>query len=337
MILQRVTILSEQDQLLAYETIRDYLAAGGRSALADPQLDERGEALRIVRAVMEHRRLDDPHKLEVTHFNAAPEKVREGWKSGRVIRAWGTWRFAREALAGAKPRPTARQRALKSKAGVPGLQTDDYLAGLREWVATNPPKLVFRDYDEWVKEKNAALEADVLPFARYRQIRYGLGLSWKSVVSIARGEITLAEGTKKGVKKRVSVSRGPHDLVSSQDIVVMTGRSHGVVQAWMHLDSFPVPALVIGDRRFWIRGDVELFVQGKKNPARKHNELAGLYVTVAGAAEILGSAPSNTSRISGMPAPVALVGAQRLWLTSDIEAFRERRQTRGIRTRSTRR
>lgn len=327
-ILQRVTILSEQDQLLAYETIRDYLIAGGKSVPADEQLDERGQALRVMRAVMEHYRLGDPRELEVKQFDAAPEEVREGWKSGRIIRVWVKWKFARDALAGSKPRPTARQRAVRSKARVRDVRSDDYLAGVREWLATKPPKLVIRDYDAWVTERNAARSADTLPVARYLRIHNALTLSWKSILRAASGEITVEEARKEVLTKRVSISRAPHDLISSQEIQTMTGKPEGTVQRWMKGDSFPVPALVIGNRRFWIREDIELFVQGKKHPSRKRNELGDVYVTLAGASAILGVHRYGAAKLEGAPEAVALVGADRLWLKSEIEAFGEARRAR---------
>jgi len=107
-ILQRVTILSEQDQLIAYEAIRDYLVAGGKSATADPQLDERAQALRVMRAVIEYYQIDDPRMLGVKQFDGAPEEVREGWKRGRIISVWGKWKFARDAIA---DRSLAQRRA----------------------------------------------------------------------------------------------------------------------------------------------------------------------------------------------------------------------------------
>ncbi len=127
---------------LAYEAIREYLVAGGKSAPADAQLDERGQALKVMRTVIEHYGLDDPRKLEMKQSDDAPEEVREGWRSGRVIRVWARWKFACQALAGSKP-----QRAVKSKAGAAGLRTGDYIAGVREWLTTKPPKLIVRDYD----------------------------------------------------------------------------------------------------------------------------------------------------------------------------------------------
>jgi len=202
------------------------------------------------------------------------------------------------------------------------------MTGVREWLATKPPKLGLQEYNDWVKERNASVAPDVLPFARYLQIRKGLSLSWKSILRVAHGETTVEEARKEVLKKRVSVSRGPHDLISSQEIVIMIGKRTSTVQSWMHREGFPVPALVIGNRRFWIRKDIELFVQGKKLPTRKRNELAGLYVTLAGASAMLGVARCGADKAVGMPEPVALVGAHRLWLTSEIEAFREARRAR---------
>lgn len=328
-LLQRFTILSEEEQLLAYNAVREYLVAGGMSAPADTQLDERGEALRVMRAVMEHLGLDDPRKLEVKQFDAAPEEVREDWRSGRVIRAWARWKFAREALAGAKPRPTARQRALKSRSGAAALRTDDYFAGMREWLAAKPPKLGSREYDAWAKERNAAAAANVLPFPRYHGIRI-LRISWESALQVARGKISLEEATKTAIQTRASTSCGPHDLVSPHDIAAMAGKPMTTIQRWLVRDNFPVPVLVVGGSRSWFRSDVELFLKGKTPPARTRNELAGIYVTRPGAAKILGVASVTLEGMKGRPDPVARVGTKRLWLRSEIEAFRDERKRQNV-------
>lgn len=322
-ILQRLTILSESDQLLAYETIRDYLAAGGRSALADAQLDERGEALRIMRAVMAHYGLTDPRKLRVKQFDAAPDELREEWRSGRVVRAWGTWKFARDALVGAKPRPTAAQRAVRSAYAGRKLQTDDYLAGVRAWLETAPPQKTMDAYTGWARERDSAISDGTLPYPRANTVRGGLGLGWLTILQVAGGELKLADATETKRAKRRAVVGASHDLVSSADIVEMSGRQTSTVQYFMHRADFPTPVLVLGTRRFYLREDIKAFLDETPVPDRERNELGDIYIDREAAAEILDCTPGSFNRLKGSPAPVARVGGINLWLKQEVEATAE--------------
>lgn len=319
-LLRRLGQLNERDQLLAYEAIRDYLAAGGKMIAYDEELDARISAVNALQAVADYHGVN-VGELQVKQFDAAPEELRGGWRGGQIIKAFDTWRFARETAAGRHPRPTARQRALMSASGAMRLWRDDYLEGVRAWLETDPPKLGARQYNDWSREHNKTLQEGELPYPAYSSI-HALGLSWEAVLKVARGEVRLDQAQRSEMKQRHSSTTGSHDLVSSIDIRAMTGRPHSTVQLWMHRDTFPTPVLIIGDRRFWLREDIEAFVSEQPFPKRKPNELRGFYVNRNEAAAILGVTPNSMNKIKGRPEPV-FNGMTRLWLRSEIEQFRD--------------
>jgi predicted DNA-binding transcriptional regulator AlpA len=325
-LLKRFGELSEQEQLLAYEACRDYLAAGRREVVRDLALDERAEVLRVMRQVVEHYKLTDPQQLEIKQFDQATEAIREGWRSGRIIRVFGTWRLARNALAGARPRQTAHQRAIRRQAALHQLTTDDYFAGVREWLATKPPSESITHYTEWVAEKNASLAPGELRVAAPLSIRTALRLGWKSIVLIAKGELRLEDAQRRRAARRLAVSRGKHDFVSHRDIVEMSGKAASSVYALSHKPDFPTAVLVIDNRRHYLREDVIAYLTKKPFPKRERDELRPLYLSSAEVAALAGLRVTQWENIvrqelQDVPSPIAAVGARRLWLRSEIEAW----------------
>lgn len=330
-LLERFIALTGEEQLLAYEALTEYLQAGEKRLVVDPELEERSDALRLMRAVAEHLRIADAGQLLVRQFNAAPEDVREGWTSSRVIRAWGTWRLARQALTGGRATQTARQRALRSAYGVTRLRADDYLAGVRAWLATDPPKLTAAAYYDWVREQNRSLPEGAMPYPAPLAIRHGLSLVWGATVEVARGDITLAEAKRHEFRHTRSVSTGEHNLVRKADIALIAGKHPTVARLMTYKPDFPTPVIVIGNRRYWLREDIDAYLAGEEVPERTENELGDLYVNTRQAAAIIGVRMEGFHHLRKLPEPVFKGHADRLWRRSDIEAFKNERERLGVR------
>lgn len=334
-LLRRLETLSAEDQLLAYKAIATHLRAGLDAASLDPELDERAEALRVMRVALAHLGIDNPRKLTAKQFDGAPEQVREGWRSGRVIRAWVKWRFACAALAGETPRLTARQRGIRGRAGVTRVLSDDYIPSVQAWLAEDPPQRKQADYDRWAIEQRAKNTDGGFPYPAATTIRKATGYPWETIFKIASGELTIAHAKKQKIVPRLAIIRGAHNLVSSTDIVEMSGKNHGVVQYWLRRPGFPTPVLVIKDRyRFYLREDVQAFLSKKPFPNRTRNELGETYIARDEAARITGLSESSLSdggkaALPGRPEPIARVGRVMLWLRSDIEAWAAERKSRG--------
>lgn len=335
-LLKRLTELAPREQLQAYQLIHDYLTASGHELPRERELDERASALEAMAAVADYYGITDRLELEVKRFDSAPEDVRAGWKSGKIIRLFGTWRFAREQLAGRKPRETARQVSIRRAAATTKLKSDDYLTTLREWLATDPPHVTWADYDEWARERNERLPEGVLRAARFRTIRAEWNLEWATALRVARGELELEDARKKKIQRRLAKVRGEHDLIAKIDIMQMSGKGGSTVNYWMHssaLGVFPTPVLVIGERKIYLREDVKAFLRGKKFKQREIDELRPLYLTTREAAEIAGYTKSSWEQVarkgkSGEPLPIAHVGGVLLWLRSEVEAFARERAAR---------
>jgi hypothetical protein len=321
---KRFTELTGEEQLIAYETFRDYLVAGEHTVEVDPVLDERRQAIRVMRRVLDHYKRVEPRALTLKQFDDAPEDVREGWQSRRVTSAYGgSWKLARNELAGLRRKETAHQRAIRRHAALNKLKAEDYWTAIREWLATNPPKESSLHYDDWRKEKNASLIPSDLRAPSVGALRRSLHISWPDAVAIAKGKLTLEQAKRKRAKRHDATTRGGHDLVSRADIADMWGKAESSIAFESNKRGFPTAVLVVKKRRLYLRGDVAAFIAGKPAPKRTKNELQSLYLTHAEAADRAASRLGLASRTmwEKLPTPTVEAGGMQFWLTADLEAW----------------
>ncbi|HJQ51375.1 MAG TPA: hypothetical protein VJ838_12755, partial [Gaiellaceae bacterium] len=167
-----------------------------------------------------------------------------------------------------------------------------------------------------------------LPFA----IRNGLGLKWGATLRVARGEIKIDQARSETREYTPSVSTGEHDLVRRGDLRLIANEPAWKIDNMIRRDDFPVAALIIGQRKFWLREDIEAYLRGDEMPERTENELGDLYVSASQAAEILGlhAHRVSASDVKDLPEPVFKGKNTHLWRRSDIEAFKEVRKRQGL-------
>jgi predicted DNA-binding transcriptional regulator AlpA len=328
-ILHRISLLSEKDQLLAYEAIRDYLRDGAKVS-GDAEIDERAESLRVLQAVAEHYRLPDARALTGKQFDEAPEALREGWGTSRVIRVWKRWRFAQDALSGAHAKPTAKQRASRRALGVGRLTTDDYLASVRDWLATKPASLGTAAYNEWRKEQNQNLAEGHLPRPVFSSIRSGLGMNLASILEVARGDLEIEDAPKHVAKRYLARVTGPHQLVSFTDVMEITSDNRASLFQRLKDPGAPVPVVLIGKLRMWLREDIEAWSAGKPFTKRKLNSLRHHYMTRPEVAALLGTS-ERVHNLQGIPKPAVLAGGRALWLKEEIVAYSKTDQAKTAR------
>jgi hypothetical protein len=325
-LLRRFTELNDAEQLQTFVAIRDFLATRKVVLKSDGQIEDRAAAVEAVARVARHLGLEDATKLKVKQFNEAPEEIRDGWTVNRIIKACDTWRAARESAAGGNAKLSARQRALLSALKSRALLTDDYVTSVRQWLDTKPLTFGYLEYDEWVTTENATRGDDELLLPSYNVIRRSLGLGWRNMLRVASGELSVKAAQQAQLARTPRAASG--EFAAMMDIVRMTERTYEVVRRFTRTDDFPVPALVIAGRRHWLRSDITAYFAGESFPKRELNELKGLYVDVNEAAKILGVSTNTMTRGRGAPDP-KYTGAHRLWLRSEIVAWRDERSRRG--------
>ena len=272
---RRFDELTQADQLAAYELIRDFLVGDGRLEAGDPILEARFEALSAMRRVLAHYGIEDPRKLGAKQFDAAPEDVRIGWRSGQIIRVWAKWRFAQtELIGGRRARPTLRQRAVlrgakdhrPATAGV-----DEWLGGVRAWLATKPPRIRTRDYEEWERDENHRRIRDGLqPWPSLKTMKSALDLSWEEVLRVARREAEVSELSKMPVIEIAPYD--PGEVVTRAEIEMATGLTRS--QVFWRLRRGGVTASGRGVVAAYSRSEVEACL-GVKLPLQATGDRAG--------------------------------------------------------------
>ena len=92
---------------------------------------------------------------------------------------------------------------------------------------------------------------------------------------------------------------------------------------------FPVPVIVVHDRRIWFRSDVEAFANGDLPvPRRTLNELGTTYVATAEFAQALNISQSTLTTTNRLPPPVGQLAGTLFWRRTDMDAFIKTRAER---------
>ncbi len=193
--------------------------------------------------------------------------------------------------------------------------------------------------DSQAEARQPASPSPTLPHALSGTITTGLGLCWSECLRVARGEVALAEARPKHVRRRTE-GGGPDDLVSLAGIRLLFALTPEQAEYLANRSGFPVPVLVVGANRMWIRSDVVAFKEGRPFPAREENELRERYYVASEVAALLGIAEKTLRAATTRKPPMtAKVARRALWLKKDVECWLaeeegRRKQERAWRPRS---
>ena len=195
----------------------------------------------------------------------------------------------------------------------------NHITGLRLWLETTPASFGIEDYDRWVADTKPDNEQRAM-FVRGRAISKSLRLGWGELLAVARGEVTIEAAGQKRARAQKTKERGPHDLVSLQDVVELMSTTADRAARATHKPAFPRPALLSSRRRFWVLADVLAYLAGDDVPHRQENELRDQYFDLRDMQDVTGlTAIKLEHGAEGFPAPAARVGGRLLWLRSEVE------------------
>jgi hypothetical protein len=201
---------------------------------------------------------------------------------------------------------------------------DEYLDGVRRWLATSPPRRQTGDYHVWAGSYNSELPEDAREIVSYSMLRKALPWSWDTIKAVAAGEIAVEDADER-VRARRRVEHGPHDLISIGDIQARFGQGRTAARNMARRRGFPPPAYTHPRPpgvRLWRRADVEQFARGGLFQQGSPNELQVLYADASTVAAIYGLAV-NTLRGGGgasVPRPAVVLAGLQLWLREDLRA-----------------
>jgi hypothetical protein len=324
--MRRFFDLPPADQLRAFERMCDYLGAGApKLTKADKQIEDRAASLVALARVVDHLGLDGSAPT-TAQFDRVAREFELGWTSAKIVRVWGRWRFACAVLLGDRPRRTAAQQALRDRSVGFARSREDYLTAVRLWLATKPAKFRSSDYDLWAREYNDLLADDEIAVPGHSTIREGLALSWPDVVAVGRGEMSVDEAERKTRSPHADWSVGPHDLVGQLTGAQILKLGTSQFQRFSRQPGFPTAVLIFnkGTRpvRTWLRGDLEMYRDTGKAPAREENGLRFCYYRAQELAPLLGVRRGTlTDKTQNVPPPTGRVAGICYWLKRDADRW----------------
>jgi len=322
-VLARVFALTPADQLRLYDTLRDYLAAAEPAPDGDRKLSAQVVGLSALERVQAHLELEPQVAPTRSQFDAAANELGIDLTARRIARVFGTFRIAQLHLIGERPGPSAGQEAKRRAAVGRPRSHEDYQAAIRIWLAATPESLTVKDYDAFTCEYNATQsEGSWLPSAS--AVKKGLTLSWKEVLRVARREVAFEEAVQKQLASRETRTRGPHDLIGVREIGQIFDLT--MTSAWelTRTAGFPPPALILGNKRGWLRDDVDAYRVGQRRWSRQPNWLRNEYLDMFQVAARIGVRPTSiASRHSStaQPDPTGMVAGRRYWLKVAIDEW----------------
>lgn len=329
-LLRRFHSLGYRQQLAAVGAIGRYLAPGDALPTFAEAAREQAEALELLAAAAAELALPPGTAPTARAFTRTDAARRAGWNATRVARVFGRWNFAVARFLGKPLRQTAAQRAAERAArhGV-HRERDDYLRSIRLWLDSEPPSLTTCDYDDWRAEYNEKLADGEPPLVSYSMLRKIFRSSWRDLIEVARGNLSLADAEARTRRCPLARDEGPDQLIGLAEIRELVGLSS--VTATRNLTyrrGFPAPVYVHprgAKQRLWRRPDVEAFLAGRPVKDRS-GKLQQHYLDAHAVAEALGLAAITVTTGSSprVPAPAVRVAGLQLWAAEGIAGLVKR-------------
>jgi hypothetical protein len=297
-VIQRFLELGPREQFAAYRAMRDYLGAKITLVKRDDAVQERAESLEAFKQVAAHLGLAADAAPTPAQFDAACRELDLGWNRSRVKRAWGRWRFGKEAFLG-DDHDTAVRRDLHHSVGGRRRHHEAPERAIRLWLKTKPVDRGWRAYTAWAKEYNANLTAGELPVTLHaHHLARKLGTGWKDAVRSVAGEISGGEVQPVRKRKIEMFCRGPHDLVALGQVAAILGCTDTYASKQAAAKRFPSAVIDLPNGRLWVRQDITAYAANKAFPERTVNELRDVYFTLADAVNATGpqTVPSHLPR-----------------------------------------
>jgi predicted DNA-binding transcriptional regulator AlpA len=296
---------------------------------------KRRETLTCLQVAMAHLGVERP--LTTDEYAAARSQLGLSWSMQRILRLWKSFELAAQAAAGAPLPRTWQQRDFTRRflAGRRPRGCEEYLTAVRIWLAAEPLTESTLAYDQFARQHNLTLEEGGLPLPRLATITNRLALPFSEIVAVARGDVPYPDVVAKR-RDAADWSVGPHDLVCLRTLTLMCGgTSHQA--GWLSKQGhFPRAALVVSNRRMWLREELADYLAGARKPPLEENRLRPQYLTAPEVGGMLVVHPRTLVKTDGFPPPVARVASLLLWLRADVEDYAEA-HTREIEVRRRRR
>jgi len=255
-LLARVKELPVAERLAFHRLLTEDLGGHlGEELEREREVRRRHEAIEAMRAASRLLDLHDERAPSAQEYREAARLATLPLSFDAVHGAFdGRWGLARDAYDGVPIPPTAAQRAIAREAHRAGAAQDP-IVGLQAFLAEMPEgvALVGADYHRWAREHNErrALGEARGPRLIERPITLWrrLLLPWDEMLSVARGEVTMAQA------RAAILDSG--ELASHQQVQAIFGEAHP--EDW---PGFPESLPLTASR--WWRDDLRAYKEGKR-------------------------------------------------------------------------
>lgn len=328
LLMRRFATLSTRAQLEAFDVIRTYLAEPPIATADDEKIEEQKAALAALKRVAEELNLPAGQAPTTKQFDEVSKRLRLGWSSSRVTRAWERWRFACDAFTGRVIKQTVRQHGLIHARVGKRVLYESPLASVQLWLDTVPTHESVSAYDNWVREFNQNLPEGQARVLLWASVSRGLKVSFADTLRVARGAVRLADCEPARAHHRQET--GP--LAS---LVWIAGEFDVHDQKVLRLTlqpDFPAPVLSLSRTRCWLKEDVAAYFAKRPFPARESYELQDEYLSAAQLGKLMGKSPNMLSaKTTRRPEPAGFVSSRQYWRKSDVERWLKEEQARAKR------
>lgn len=177
--------------------------------------ERRDRAVRALVKVCDHLGLTGKQRGELATraFDEAAAELELGVSSSQVVRAWGSWRAALDALVAEEP-PTRPPSVLQSTARrTQGQKLRAAEQAINSWLATEPDNLHRDTYDAWARSARPAFEARGGWVPSGDTITGITGLRWRKVLEeVQAGDAARAFAVAKSRQRAAERSRRARTL-----------------------------------------------------------------------------------------------------------------------------
>jgi predicted DNA-binding transcriptional regulator AlpA len=332
-VVQAFLDLPEAERLDVVQKLVSYLTEDlGSEDKRLEALRRRADALEAVQLATEHVRaageLAPDRPITSTRFTEVSKELGLGWSSSAVVRVFGRWRNATTAAAGETVREGPEQRRVRARMRGRDTGREDYVEGLRLWIASDPDGQLGRDYDAFVVAENER-RGDKRRLIKSPGLAMSLALPWARLLEIARGETSLA-AAQEAERKRI-LDEVDGRLVGGRSVAVILGL--GVAHAGEIADrpDFPTPVAAISGTKAYLLEDLVAYRDGKPFPRRDEGSFQQSLVEMREVAVVLGRTIATARTYVNrelwhlIPRPVGRVGTNHYWWRADFEAWIQRR------------
>lgn len=180
----------------------------------------------------------------------------------QVTRAFGLWRFAKQAYGGEWV-PGGRLAAQLESEVHRRHTEDEHLRGLSRWLESRPVIRTQGAYDDFARAANQHLGGSGRRLALSRNIVDALRIRWSQALRVVKGELSLADAQARFAEEQVQ-DASSRELVGKDGVAALLGLSKAQAFRSTRTADLPKHVARVSGRRVWRSADIEAYREGQQ-------------------------------------------------------------------------